>query len=190
MQGIMSSVNKMKTGEIYDILDENGKIIGRAPWEEVHSKGLLHQVAACFLFNNEERQKILLQKRSELMHQDPGLWNHSAGGHVAQGEKPENAVQREVAEELFDGKLPQDLKISKVMVFENHDKPNNNEIFNLFEAFYTGKISERSEEVNKVEWVDFKKLTEDVNINPKKYTQSFKNTLENYIRVKSSEFLK
>lgn len=174
----------MKTGEIYDILDDNGKIIGKAPWEVVHSRGLLHQVVGFFLFNNKERQKILLQKRSKLMHQDPCLWNHSAGGHIAQGERPENAVQREVAEELFDGKLPQDLKILRVSVFENHDKPNNNEIFNLFEAFYNGKISEQSEEVDKVKWVDFKNLVRDIKIHPKKYTQSFKNALENYIYIK------
>lgn len=170
----------MKKGEIYDILDVNNRISGQAPWEEVHTKGLRHQVSGCFVFKNRDRKELLIQKRSHLMDQNPGQWNHSAGGHIGRGETPLEAMCRELSEELFNGVDVENLQISEIAVFENHDIPNNNEIFHLFEAFYNGPISSKNEEVDELKWINLNDLERDIKVNPRKYTPSFRNTLSAY----------
>jgi len=55
------------------------------------------QLAALILFNHENR--ILLQHRSEDAPAFPGYWSLFGGG-VERGETPEQAVRREVLEEL------------------------------------------------------------------------------------------
>jgi isopentenyldiphosphate isomerase len=85
--------------EWFDILDENGAVIGRATREECHSGlFLLHAVVHVLVFNS--MGMLLLQKRSESKDIQPGKWDTSIGGHLNSGETVADALHREAEEEL------------------------------------------------------------------------------------------
>jgi isopentenyldiphosphate isomerase/intracellular septation protein A len=98
-------INKLKTGrykneEWFPIVDEEGNVIGKAPRSVCHDgkSKLLHPVIHLHLFNSEG--KIFLQKRSFKKDIQPGKWDTSVGGHIAPDEKIEDALSREVREEI------------------------------------------------------------------------------------------
>jgi isopentenyldiphosphate isomerase len=81
------------------LVDEQGKILGRATRKEVHSgPGKLHPVVHLHIYNS--KGEIYLQKRSMQKDTLPGKWDTSVGGHVDLGETIEQALIREAKEEL------------------------------------------------------------------------------------------
>lgn len=167
--------------EVYDIFNKSGKRVGKATWEKCHTEGLIHKSACVLVFKDRSRKELLLQRRGRNMTQDPGLYQHSAGGHMFSGESVVKGAARELQEELFSGhKLPK-LEIRKVKTFFNRDLPNNNEIFTIFETFYPGPFFHQPEELEeKPVWVSWEKLLNDVKKNPEKYTNAFRNILREY----------
>ena len=174
--------------EYYAALDNERRVIGKASWKEVHEKGLLHAVVACFVFQDSSRRKILLQKRIVHAAQDPGLWNHSAGGHILYNELPQQGMRRELKEELFSGKPLPKIDIKPVAVFMQEDRPNNKEILYLFETTYKGPFHYDTQEIEEEpQWIAWDVLVRDIQVNPNRYTVSFKNSIvayENAVLVK------
>jgi len=85
--------------EIFPIVDENGEVIGSATRGECHSGSkLLHPVVHLHVFNSNG--DIYLQRRPEWKDIQPGKWDTAVGGHIDFGETPEEALHREVREEL------------------------------------------------------------------------------------------
>jgi isopentenyldiphosphate isomerase len=168
--------------EVYDVVDETGNKIGTATWTEVHAKGLLHQCVSALVFKDTTRSETLLQKRSQNMSQNPGLWQHAAGGHVLAGQSVEQGIRTELQEELFAGHELPDFEIKKVGSFFNHDMPNNKEILNLFEVTYPGPFyfddKELAEPPTWIRWTD---LLKDLKDNPNKYTPVFHTIIKFYL---------
>ena len=92
--------------ELFDIVDENGMVIGIAPRSKCHGDpSLIHRTAHVFVFHPDGRQ-ILLQLRSRTKDIQPGKWDTSVGGHLDHGESFETAARRELQEELgYTGKV-------------------------------------------------------------------------------------
>ncbi len=88
----------MAVQEVLDVVDENNKVVGFAPYEEVYSKRLNHRIVHVLIFN--DKGEIFLQMRSAQKKFCPGHWVTSAGGHVQKGESYEKAAKRELKEEL------------------------------------------------------------------------------------------
>ena len=85
--------------EIFPLVDEEGKVIGKATRGECHNGSrLLHPVVHLHVFNS--KGEVYLQKRPEWKDIQPGKWDTAVGGHIDYGEKPEEALHREVGEEL------------------------------------------------------------------------------------------
>lgn len=85
--------------ERFPIVDEQGVVIGSASRGECHNGSrLLHPVVHLHVFNS--RGEVYLQKRPEWKDIQPGKWDTSVGGHMDYGETPEQALTREVREEL------------------------------------------------------------------------------------------
>jgi len=85
--------------ERFPIVDEEGKVIGAATRGECHNGSrLLHPVVHLHVFNS--RGEVYLQKRPEWKDIQPGKWDTAVGGHIDEGETPEQALTREVGEEL------------------------------------------------------------------------------------------
>lgn len=86
--------------EILPIVDEAGHQIGSASRETCHN-GIdrpLHPVVHIHLFNTEGM--LYLQKRPEWKDIQPGKWDTAVGGHIDCGETVEQALNRELSEEL------------------------------------------------------------------------------------------
>ena len=85
--------------EIFPIVDEAGNVIGSATRGECHSGSkLLHPVVHLHVFNS--KGEIYLQRRPDWKDIQPGKWDTAVGGHIDYGETPEEALRREVCEEL------------------------------------------------------------------------------------------
>ena len=84
--------------EIFDVVNDQDEVIGRAPRREVHARGLKHRAVHVLIFNG--RGEVFLQKRSHLKDSFPGAWDSSASGHLDSGEDYDPCAVREVREEL------------------------------------------------------------------------------------------
>ena len=95
--------------ERFDIVTEAGEVIGAASRSRCHrDPSLLHRAVHLFVF--DEGGRVFLQRRSVQKDIQPGKWDTSVGGHLQQGESVEQALRREMAEELgLDPSLPVEL---------------------------------------------------------------------------------
>jgi len=85
--------------EYFPVVDKDGKIIGKASRAECHAGTfLLHAVVHLHVLNS--KGELYLQKRSENKDVQPGKWDTAVGGHLNTDETIEEALLREVAEEL------------------------------------------------------------------------------------------
>ncbi|MBI4383646.1 MAG: NUDIX domain-containing protein [Nitrospinae bacterium] len=87
--------------EVFDVVDENDNVIGRAARGEVHRKSLLHRSVHILVFN--AAGDLFLQKRAMTKDRNPGLWDSSAAGHVNSREDYFPGACRELREELSIG---------------------------------------------------------------------------------------
>lgn len=85
--------------EIFPVVDEQGRVVCSATRGECHGGSkLLHPVVHLHVFNSQD--DVYLQRRPEWKDIQPGKWDTAVGGHIDYGETPEQALQREVREEL------------------------------------------------------------------------------------------
>lgn len=85
--------------EMFPIVDEDGNITGAATRGECHGgTKLLHPVVHLHVFNS--KGELYLQRRPMWKDIQPGKWDTAVGGHVDLGECVEDALRREVREEL------------------------------------------------------------------------------------------
>lgn len=85
--------------ELLPLTDELGHIVGRATRGECHGGSmLLHPVVHLHVFNPEGA--LFLQRRPEWKDIQPGRWDTAVGGHVDWGETIDEALRREVSEEI------------------------------------------------------------------------------------------
>jgi isopentenyldiphosphate isomerase/intracellular septation protein A len=92
-------LTRYRDEEWFDLVDEEGRIQGRAPRSICHSRpGLLHPVVHVHVL--DEKDRLFLQKRSLKKDIQPGKWDTAVGGHMSSNEKVEEALKREAEEEL------------------------------------------------------------------------------------------
>ncbi len=94
-----SLVSAFENEEWLPVVDEDGKIIGKAPRSLCH-KGdkILHPVVHLHVFNPHGH--IYLQKRPMQKLIQPGKWDTAVGGHISFGEDLETALRHEAFEEI------------------------------------------------------------------------------------------
>lgn len=106
-----------RADELFEIVDETGRVIGIAPRGRCHGDPtLLHQSVHVFVFDNAGR--LFLQRRSLQKDSQPGVWDTSVGGHMAPGEQPLEAARRECVEEL--GFEPAELTFAYQYIWRSH----------------------------------------------------------------------
>ena len=85
-------------GEIFDVVDEEDRVVAQNTRFEVHRQKLRHRAVHVFVFN--KRGELFLQKRSRWKDICPLVWDSSAAGHVNSGETYDETAPRELQEEL------------------------------------------------------------------------------------------
>jgi len=117
---------KDNQNEVFPLVDEEGMVMGKATRGECHNGSrLLHPVVHLHVFNAQG--DVYLQKRPKWKDIQPGKWDTAVGGHIDYGETPEEALSREVREELgmtdftpvFMGKYVFDSKSERELVYVN-----------------------------------------------------------------------
>ena len=83
---------------MFDVVDENNRVTGKASRHEVHTQKLRHRAVHVFVFN--KKGELFLQKRSRRKDAHPLKWDSSASGHLNAGEGYDETAAREVGEEL------------------------------------------------------------------------------------------
>lgn len=84
--------------EIFDVVDQDDQVLGRAPRSEVHTHQWLHRAVHIFVFNSTG--ELLIHQRSATKDEYPLRFNSSASGHLHAGEDYDSAAKRELEEEL------------------------------------------------------------------------------------------
>lgn len=136
--------------EYLDIYDENNNYLGYAEErKKAHIENLWHRHVSCWIMN--QKGQILLQQRSLTKTKNPGLWSKT-GGHVDKGETPDEAIKREVFEEI--GLNVKDEDIINIEIFKS--KNPNEHYYSYGYIFFTNLKDEdyilQKEEVEQVKY--------------------------------------
>ncbi|HZD72843.1 MAG TPA: NUDIX domain-containing protein [Actinomycetota bacterium] len=126
--------------EMVDLVDEDDRVIGRAPRSEVRRRNLLHRGAGVLCRNSAG--DVYVHRRTDSKDVFPGLYDAFAGGMVASGESYEDAARRELAEEL--GIVGTELR---PLVKQRYRGPDLQTWNVVFETVWDGPISHQAEEV-------------------------------------------
>ena len=136
--------------ELVDIVDENNNLTGQVEDRWVaYNKGLWRRTVSCWIMN--EKGAVLLQKRTANKVRNPNKWAKT-GGQVDSGESVEDAIYREVKEELGI-EIPKE----QIKVIDIHKSNEQNRRFAYNFIFVVNyKIDDyilQKEEVSKVKYV-------------------------------------
>ena len=112
--------------ELFPIVDADGNVLGSILRGDAHDgRKVLHPVVHLHLFNS--KGELYLQRRPLWKSIQPGKWDTACGGHIDYGETPQEALFREVSEELgvtqyepeFLGKYVFESKTERELVYVN-----------------------------------------------------------------------
>lgn len=163
--------------ELVDLVDIDDNVIGVTNKIDAHLTGQLHRVGAVYVFDNKGRLYVQVHKKSG------GLYDHSIGGHILQGETYEEGARREAAEELG---ITQSLE--KLSVFYS-DEGRMQHMFGLFLCIANPDWKfVPNDEVEEIIPIDIKDIQSLMKSNPKKFTGGFINTMNEFLRLKSGSF--
>lgn len=81
------------------LVNEQDEAVGYLDKDSAHNgAGILHRAFSIFLFN--DKNQVLLQKRSDQKRLWPGYWSNSCCSHPRQGEEISEATYRRARQEL------------------------------------------------------------------------------------------
>lgn len=127
--------------EQFPVVDEMGNILGAISRGHAHDGSkILHPVVHLHLFNN--KGDLFLQYRPAWKDIQPDKWDTACGGHVDLGESVNQALHREVKEELgitdfepismghyvFESKREKELVYVHRCVYDGEVKPSQDEL--------------------------------------------------------------
>jgi isopentenyldiphosphate isomerase len=97
-ESLEESVSDGSQAELVDVVDEHDAVIATVPRSVMRCDRLLHRAVYVIVFDPQGR--LLIHRRSDRKDIWPGWWDIAIGGVVSAGESWEQAVRREVAEEI------------------------------------------------------------------------------------------
>jgi isopentenyldiphosphate isomerase/intracellular septation protein A len=147
------------------LVDEQGKVTSQAPRSQVHNGSkLLHPVVHLHVLNN--KGAILLQKRPADKLIQPGKWDTAVGGHISAGETLEQALKKEVFEEI--GLKEFSAKLQKVYKWESEVEA---ELIYLFTTYDYKGFGIQSNEVDELRF--WTKIQVEKNLGKAVFTPNF-----------------
>lgn len=130
--------------ELLAVVNERGEVIKNLPRSEIHGNpSLMHRVVHVLVFNS--KGELLLQKRSMNKDVAAGKWDTSVGGHVSSDETPDEAVKREMKEEL--GITSSGLEFLYTYIHSNEYET---ELVYTYSCSHDGEIAFQKDEIDEV----------------------------------------
>jgi isopentenyldiphosphate isomerase len=167
-------INNNQSDEIFDIVDSDDCIIGKASRALVHAEKLMHRSSHILIFNT--LGDLFLQKRALIKDESPGLWDSSAAGHVEVGENYLNCAKRELKEEL---------NISAVELFEVMSIPAQVNTFwehvRVYRYITDAKVDINKNEISEGRYFKMSEINIFIKRKPYMFTLTFNNIYENYL---------
>ena len=165
----------MSQDELVDIVDENGNFIKVVSKKEAHTEGLLHKVVISSVIDSKGR--YLMTKPSS-GRQDAGQYVFPSGGHVSAGESEDDALKREVYEELG----LQDFKYEFVgrEIFNREILGRTeNHVFNVYKV-YSDQEPKLDYEHESCKYFTEEELKKELKENPKMFGDAFHFVVNNF----------
>ncbi len=155
-----------KGSEIFDVVDEEDRVIGQATRAEIHAQKKRHRAVHILVFN--KRKDLLLQLRSRWKDVHPSTWDSSAAGHLDSGEDYHACAVRELQEEL--GIEKENLvEIAKLEPCEATGW----EFVMLYAVQYQGTLRYPCSEIDSVQWFPLEILEKWIQNSPTDFATGF-----------------
>jgi isopentenyldiphosphate isomerase len=146
MTGLRNNTNSQPEDEKLDVVTPGGETIDVLPRSKIHGNpALVHKVV--HLIVTDEAGRLLLQKRSMNRDVAPGRWDTSVGGHVNAGEKVEDALRREMKEELGISTCR-----TQFLYHYIHSNAYETELVYTYQCEYSGEIRFNRDEIDEVKY--------------------------------------
>jgi isopentenyldiphosphate isomerase len=163
-----------KNEEYFDIVDDSGKIIGKASRSECHGNpALIHRTVHAVVYHPDGR--ILLQKRSKNKDIQPEKWDTAVGGHLDCGEDFQTAAVREIKEELGISVNFSELEYLADAEIRNDIESENIKIYKLISS---GPFKFQKEEISEIRFWKIDELRTAVSETPELFTPNLLTELE------------
>lgn len=162
--------------ELFDLVDQDDKVVGTTDKATAHTEGQLHRVAAVYVFDQAGRLYVQVHKKSG------GLYDNSVGGHVSQGETYEQAAYREAKEELGI-----DQPLEYLATFYSDEWPEIQHMFGLYSCVADPNWKfEPNDEVEEIIPMSLSDIQELMIAQPERFTNGFINTMKKYLELQHS----
>lgn len=164
--------------EFLDVVTEKGDIIKTLSRAEIHGNpSLLHRVVHMLVFDTGGN--LFLQKRSMRKDVAPGKWDTSVGGHVDAGETVEEALHREMREEL--GITSSDPVFLYTYI---HSNAYETELVYTYSCVHEGEMLFNRDEIDELRAWDARSIRE--NTGKGIFSDNFEHEIEMYSKHKDS----
>ena len=160
--------------EIFDVVDSEDMVIGKASRHQVHNNDLMHRSVHILVFNSTG--SLFLQKRAMIKDESPGLQDSSAGGHVESGEDYISCAKRELKEELSLSGVQLDEVLSipaQSMTLWEHVR--------VYKYVTDSNICINKNEISEGKYMLLSEVRALMQLNPEIHTSTFSHIYANYI---------
>jgi isopentenyldiphosphate isomerase len=165
--------------ELLEVVTESGEVIKSLPRSEVHGNpSLIHRVVHALVFNS--RGGLLLQKRSMNKDVAAGKWDTSVGGHVNAGETIDEALRREMEEELGITKCNPEFLYTYI-----HSNEYETELVYTYSCTHDGEINFQEDEIDEVRPWSMDEIRS--NIGNGMLSDNFEHEIKTYLKYKDPE---
>ncbi|WP_417887443.1 isopentenyl-diphosphate Delta-isomerase [Zunongwangia sp.] len=161
------------------LVNEKDEQIGLMEKIEAHEKGLLHRAFSVFVFN--KKGELMLQQRALEKYHTPGLWTNTCCSHQREGETNIEAGKRRLMEEMgFTTELKDTISFIYKAPFDNG--LTEHEFDHILIGYYDEQPKPNLDEVNNWKWMNLEAVKNDIQENPKLYTEWFKIIFDKYYK--------
>ena len=161
------------------IVDEQDNVVGAEMVDVAWKKGLYHRIVRIMV--EDEQGRILLQKRTANMDLYPNCWDHSAAGHVDEGDGYEIAAKRELHEELGLGTAP----LEEIATYRTNGEYRGR-VLNRFNRLYRARVPADTQfqvepdEVSEVRWFTLAEIRQLLAEHPEQCTDGLTQVIGEY----------